>query len=457
VTGVAVGTPAYMSPEQALGEHELDGRSDLYSLAIVGYEMLAGELPFRAANTPAMMMKHVGEPPRPVRERRLDCPPALARAIDVALAKKREQRWNDAAAFRAALEDVQTPAPVAAVQEVPAVPRPAIQPLPYRVAEPSRAPGDRPAARERPEPYERSVAWGGTRDARMSRFAMLPLDERIRIFRRDAVNGACTIGFLSFINFMFTPFFPWVVFAGIGIVSRLWRRFEYLERDGIALRDVLSRRWRERLQQRGKLLPPVGDRAPAPPESATRSANARAERERLVPPEVLSGPYGGAVSRAVEDRVVILETLRQLAEADRASIPDVEPTAATLVQRVAELATSLQRMDSDVSADALARLEARIAAARTEAGESKERERRLALLERQRATLKDLKERRDMLFSQLESASLLLQNLRLDLLKLRSAGIDAASSGLNSATQEARALSRDIGHVLEAADEVRRL
>src|SRR3954463_6256572 len=78
VTGVAVGTPAYMSPEQALGEREIDGRSDLYSLAVVGYHMLAGDPPFKAANTPAMLMKHVSERPRPVRERRPEVPAYLA-------------------------------------------------------------------------------------------------------------------------------------------------------------------------------------------------------------------------------------------------------------------------------------------------------------------------------------------------------------------------------------------
>ena len=104
VTGIAVGTPAYMSPEQSMGERELDGRSDVYSLGVVGYQMLAGELPFKASNTPAMMMKHVSTIPLPLRERRADCPAALAMAIDRSLAKKPEDRWASAAAFRDALK-----------------------------------------------------------------------------------------------------------------------------------------------------------------------------------------------------------------------------------------------------------------------------------------------------------------------------------------------------------------
>src|SRR2546423_2157605 len=107
VTGVAVGTPAYMSPEQALGEREIDGRSDLYSLAVVGYHMLAGDTPFKAANTPAMLVKHVSERPRPIRERRPETPAYLAVAIDRALAKRPEDRWSDAAEFRDALDGAQ--------------------------------------------------------------------------------------------------------------------------------------------------------------------------------------------------------------------------------------------------------------------------------------------------------------------------------------------------------------
>ena len=97
VTGTAVGTPAYMSPEQAMGEGEIDGRSDLYSLAVVGYQMLAGELPFKASNTPAMLMKHLSDPLRPLHTIRPEVPRPLASLIERTLAKKPHQRWRDAA------------------------------------------------------------------------------------------------------------------------------------------------------------------------------------------------------------------------------------------------------------------------------------------------------------------------------------------------------------------------
>jgi serine/threonine-protein kinase len=98
VTGITIGTPAYMSPEQAIGEREIDGRSDLYSLGVVGYQMVTGELPFSATNTPAMLMKHMNQIPRPIRELRPDVSPGLERGIDRALAKRPEDRWPDAAA-----------------------------------------------------------------------------------------------------------------------------------------------------------------------------------------------------------------------------------------------------------------------------------------------------------------------------------------------------------------------
>src|SRR3954471_11461953 len=103
LTGVAVGTPAYMSPEQALGERELDGRSDVYSLGIVGYHMLIGEAPFKASSAAAMLVKHVSEIPPRVNSKRPDVPPYLAQAIDRAMSKRPEDRWSNASEFRDAL------------------------------------------------------------------------------------------------------------------------------------------------------------------------------------------------------------------------------------------------------------------------------------------------------------------------------------------------------------------
>ena len=99
--GVAVGTPIYMSPEQAAGE-EVDGRSDLYSLGIVAYEMLAGAPPFDGPNR-VVVSKHIGERPAPVRRHRPETPPELASAIMHALEKPPASRWQTGESFRAAV------------------------------------------------------------------------------------------------------------------------------------------------------------------------------------------------------------------------------------------------------------------------------------------------------------------------------------------------------------------
>ena len=111
VTGIAVGTPAYMSPEQAIGDREIDGRSDVYSLGVLGYQMLTGRLPFNAGNSMALLLKHVSETPPAMTELRPDAPRALREAIERALAKSREDRWPTAAAMRDALLSDRTGTP----------------------------------------------------------------------------------------------------------------------------------------------------------------------------------------------------------------------------------------------------------------------------------------------------------------------------------------------------------
>ncbi len=100
--GLAVGTPAYMSPEQASGERELDGRSDQYSLGCVVYEMLAGRPPF-AGPARAVMARHVSEPPPPLRPVRPEVPLAIEQVLFRALAKDPAERFPTVAAFGEAL------------------------------------------------------------------------------------------------------------------------------------------------------------------------------------------------------------------------------------------------------------------------------------------------------------------------------------------------------------------
>ncbi|HMI48043.1 MAG TPA: serine/threonine-protein kinase, partial [Gemmatimonadaceae bacterium] len=103
-TGMAIGTPAYMSPEQSAGDSAIDGRSDLYSLGVVGYQMLCGQPPFVANNTPSMLVKHLSERPIPVDERWPDLPQDLSRAVMMCLEKDPADRFPNAAAFAVALE-----------------------------------------------------------------------------------------------------------------------------------------------------------------------------------------------------------------------------------------------------------------------------------------------------------------------------------------------------------------
>ncbi len=102
-TGLSLGTPAYMSPEQVSGDRELDGRSDLYSLACVTYEMLAGDPPFVASTAQALMARHVTDAAPPIRTVRPGVSPAVAAAIAKGLSKAPADRFASSAAFVKAL------------------------------------------------------------------------------------------------------------------------------------------------------------------------------------------------------------------------------------------------------------------------------------------------------------------------------------------------------------------
>jgi serine/threonine-protein kinase len=238
---------------------------------------------------------------------------------------------------------------------------------------------------------------------------------------------------------MIVPFVGFLGVAAVCVLSAL-RNGLRVRRAGIPVGAALSTRWQEAVRQ-----------ADPRPRDVVLADDAA----RLVGESVLAGPHGRAVRGAVADRMAVRETLAKLSPADRALLPDIAPTIDGLVARVAELAQSLHRLDGDVSPDHLPALDARLRAAEAEPASSPDRERKLQLLQRQRASLVELMDKRSTLAAQFESAQLVLQNIKLDLIKLRSKGVGAALGEVSNATQEARALSRDIQYALDAAAEVR--
>ncbi|MBI1722793.1 MAG: protein kinase [Gemmatimonadetes bacterium] len=146
-TGLSLGTPFYMSPEQATGDRQLDARSDIYSLGCVLYEMLAGEPPYSGPTAQAVVARILTERPRDLRMLRETVPPALERVVAKALAKLPADRYATAAEFADALsragvepwtgpaiEPVTAPTPAGAPGPTPRR-RPALLPLaPWIVA-----------------------------------------------------------------------------------------------------------------------------------------------------------------------------------------------------------------------------------------------------------------------------------------------------------------------------------
>ncbi len=595
-TGIAVGTPAFMSPEQATGERDVDGRSDVYSLGVVGYLMLTGRLPFEAATTPAMLVKHVSETPPPIRSVRADAPAVLVNILERCLAKRPADRWENALAMRDALRRAQRDGSLSARPSADASPQraaPQMQPvtdraahgytdkyghrhedwspqrpsipapqtlappyqvLPYPVLPPLPTGASheeyrewRHAVRDQRRDYrdqlkyqQRQLVQGLPFDG-LARWSTRPLSRQISAFRYQVISNGAVMIFLGFLNLR-TGGFPWAVFPAFGmsmgilsVYSRLrergatWAQILGSELAGEAEREAtrpaqrtvlpsathgvsdavasLKRRFRwvagsvavaaasaavgttfhlhpmqvpffaaivtglvslqlsivaaVRVRRLGiPLTAALGEgwRAHARlVDDRPHEVQLREAIDRLAGASVLASPFGDSVRTAVEDRLAIKDAAARLTDADRTLVPDVEPTADALLERVGALATGLERLSRDMPSDATSMLDARIAATEAESESAPDHERRLTLLTRQRASLTELVERRETMLRQLDNATMALRTLRLDMVKLRTLGIGAVINDVTSATQEARALSIDIGRALQAADEVRRL
>ncbi|MBI2408384.1 MAG: serine/threonine protein kinase [Gemmatimonadetes bacterium] len=508
-TGIAVGTPAYMSPEQAMGEREVDGRADIYSLGIVGYQMLAGELPFSAANTPSMLMKHLSEPPRPLLDLRPDLPANLAAAIERALCKAPDDRWPDAASFRAALAE-NAPVTITSTAAAPrpstaAAPAPAPAPAPASAPTPAQPAGGAPFAplappalpplpshRAPPDPLkafgvfkagrtdaghnseihqwrEQQHAWreqlraareGLRGDVLVAanqqlQQALYPAppgeDDRVRRVRRKLVNytALTTVLFVINANMGGAPWFLVPAFVmGVGMfrsVAGLWN-------DGIPLRKLFKRLPRDAAgaSARAEFAGP-GVGVPALRAAASDPLLA------TVPRDVLDGAHGAVIRDAVDAHRTMLDVIAKLPAADKQLLPDIAPSAKGLVERIIALASALHQLDHDASFDAIAKLDRRLADARALAEDAPDRERRITLLERQRQTMADLAARRESVAAQLDNASLVLGTMKLDLLKLRSSGLQSQMADANFQTQDARAVVAEIERALEVAEEVQKI
>ncbi len=102
-TGMVLGTPSYMSPEQLAGK-KVDGRSDLFSLGVMLYQMLCGALPFKAESMASLMFKITNEEAPDIRTKRADIPEAMADIINRALTKNADERYQTGTEFANALK-----------------------------------------------------------------------------------------------------------------------------------------------------------------------------------------------------------------------------------------------------------------------------------------------------------------------------------------------------------------
>ena len=424
-TGVAIGTPHYMSPEQAAGDREIDGRSDIYSLGVVGYQMLAGELPFSAPTVPGILLKQITEHAPNLQDKTPTCPDDLSACVMRSLEKEPEARWPTADALRRALESRSAP--------------------PYR---PSRRTSG--GAAQRGE----TRLGGGSPPARLSgggrperRRSTRPIPRKdpksdltpsgesrlVAKFRDSFVSWASVCGGLMFIDLMMGnglgwSLFPTAIWGGFSLLPQYMKLWQ----NGYSWRDVLNR--------------------PAAPDAQEALLGSR--RALPAPKADEFGRHVDTIRMARNDREAILKIMERVPTSERKLLPDVVVTVDALLKRAEELAKMLHGMSADVDDGALARIEVRIEAVRLHE-EGTERERQLSLLERQRQALSDLQTRRKRVEEQIESCVLAMQNVRFDLLRLRSAGVAAVLSDLTNATQQARALSRDVDHVIAAAGEIR--
>ncbi|HKG90984.1 MAG TPA: serine/threonine-protein kinase [Gemmatimonadaceae bacterium] len=479
-TGMAIGTPAYMSPEQAAGEREIDGRSDLYSLGVVGYHMLAGELPFNAGSTPAMLVKHLSERPRPVQDRRADVPPDLGRAVMMLLEKDPANRFPSASALAIALESGEVP-------DLPAT------------AGAGTAAGDAMAQSGRASsgtgavyggggmghsPSGAGVAYGTAGGAG----AMTPLpvatSDDVRRWNIPQVQAfrkkLATFIPVSFVILVLSLFDV----ANFGIVTAIWSiilaiQYAKLWSEGYDWRDVFKQpRDRLFLDVAGETIDDVRGvfdrtkRAEIRERTRRRRLSGATGDHRLFgsdestpvgalpQPELqaLAGVHSETLKQALFNRNEIRRLVQGMPPAERSQVGDVVSSGDALYAKAESFIVMLSDIERNVAPDALDVIQREIAALEAQANplervQSEERVHRLAYLKRQRAALKDVVKRRDQVREKLERCRTALESMRYDLVRLKTGA--QSQQQFTTIAERALQLAREVDSVVHGADQVR--
>ena len=464
-TGIAIGTPAFMSPEQSAGDRDVDGRSDLYSLGVVAYQMLCGELPFHASNTPALLVKHLSERPVPVDQRASNIPPDLARAVMLCLEKNPDDRFPSAQAFVTALD----------TGNVPNLP-------PERVTQAAASAGYTPSGYTSPGYAASPIDPIGS---------YIPTNEdRARWEAPDVIKFRRKLGPFMFIGAALALLSPFNVARGLFGVWGLYAvylayRYALLWSAGYDWHDVFRQprhrlfmdhvtefgeevqafwnpkkriavreRHMARLAAPGMFSPVPSSASPMPGTVAGNTAASVAS--------FANGPHAAVTRRALDDCNEIVRLVESLPKGDRARIPDVISTARTLADKVLGLAASLEQLDRSAGNISAEKIEKEIALLESQANPldrsgSEDRVRRLAALKRQRRSVADLGRRRGEMTGKLESCAIALQNMRLDVVRLRTGASAEGWQHITSVADQAMALAREVDNAVYVADEMARI
>ena len=488
-TGMAIGTPAYMSPEQSAGDKAIDGRSDLYSLGVVGYQMLCGQTPFVASNTPSMLVKHLSERPIPVDERWPDLPPDLSRAVMMCLEKDPNDRFPNAGAFAVALTGGSMPT-LATRASTAASPREGQRDLGQAISQTGRDYTDQTV-----RDYANN-RYGRTGQSTYSPSQPTPEElskwnaPQVVSFRRKlapylAVNAILVpISLFSAHDFIALTV-VWTVFLAFRY-SKLWAA-------GYDWRDVFR-------QPRDRLFFDVAaetiDDARALFNEKKRAevrARARARGQGLFSPSPIptmqpfqpyprvGGPttslspipagapapfadsrYGSAIREAEGDHREIHRLLLNMPPDDREQIPEVATSADAVFRKVQQLALSLSDLDRSTGRDTAEGVEKEIDTLESQANPleyraSEERVRRLAMLRRQRRALAEIGRKKKEAQEKLDHCRQILRSMRLELVRYRTGGLNAQPTGLSMVTQQAQTVVRDLGYLSEANAELNAL